>query len=666
MAHHPRKRNWYLFVASVLIITTLAVPLARVILPPIHRRVQLNQLSSPDAKIRAQGQIYLLRRALEPEVIEGAISRLNMEDDRAFLELAITLDQLGHWTRDRIPLDAWLRWLEAVAGDADDDERVRVMQLVAEMHANAGDARVQALFRRFTADQVAEVRYNALVCIAEMRGACLVQGDASGAAAYTKLMHSLTGDPSPQVARHAWLFLGLMKQSRLEPLTPAHLQVEEVAQALLWVAQQEHAQPSQAAIDALTSPDVSPQVRAMAAYTLGLSQQPAARDALIAFIDQGPKAVNDDNQVAFWRAILSLPLMPDAGDAPPSASPTSPPSVPSSAAASADPGRAALLRFLLQCTPADYENPSLRPLILACLFRERRLTVDLALKGSELVSIVDDPVAWLASIEGVPAALAQGRGQLVKTPPPAQVHDQIRLAYVRAMEKPAVADLLPLCLSESATVRDQACVIAAKRLSSEQVGELARILVKPVNLKGGPDQPVYRYDDGAKRSAAMLLGLTGEQPVLLRQMASDFGSLPGIIEIVQLGLWMQNQSIEGVPDMAARARQMLFRDDLPISTVLLALIHMKDPIGMEMLLIPRGDQNPRLLKLLDEERWWFVLEHYLPAQAPRLWVWADNELARFQLDLLRNWYVVNRHGDGGSSKSQSPNLKQMPSGKTEK
>jgi hypothetical protein len=628
MAHRPRKRNWYLLVASILIVTTISVPLAKLILPSVHRYLTLNQLTSPDPQTRAHAQTYFIRMAdRDPEVLQGAIARLNVEDRKVFMELVVTIDQAGKWTREIIPIDPWVRWLGHVAEDADAEERIRAAQLLADLHDHAAHAQIPLILSRLASDGDPAVRYNAMVCAAELSGAPDAGDNAS---TYQEIIYKF-GNDEPMIARHRWLFIGLMSGNAHVPFSQADLRNADIAEAALWAALRNGKDVPPAALAALNDATSPPRVRAMAAYALGLNGSPAAREALIAFIDQGPRAVTDDNQVAFWRAILSLPLAPRKGQPLPGAAPP----------AAEDAGYAALLRFLSSCRREDYENVSLRPLVLACLFRDRWLLVDAGIKKSDIITIADDPVAWLAQVEGVPRAVEQKRGAGMTIAPPPDAHEQVRMAILRAAVEPKSEDFLPLLLSEKSAVRDQACILAAGRLPTEQVAALVRRLMKPLD-KRDPFAPVYRYDDSAKRSAAILAGLTGVEADLLLRMAGDFEHRRGVIEIIQLGLWMQHQRIAGAPDMAARAAQLLYRDDLPASTVLLALLHRKSPAALDYLLTPRGDQNPRLLKLLDEDRWWFVLDHFLPQDAPRLWVWADNDLARFQLDLLRDWYVLNR------------------------
>src|SRR5690606_13564304 len=95
--------------------------------------------------------------------------------------------------------------------------------------------------------------------------------------------------------------------------------------------------------------------------------------------------------------------------------------------------------------------------------------------------------------------------------------------------------------------------------------------------------------------------------------------------------------------MELDAASLLLRDDLPRSTILLAMLHRDDPAALDHLLNPRGDVGPDVLDLLDRRRWWHVLRRYLPPDAPPLWLWADPELEDFQIDVLRCWWLLHRH-----------------------
>ena len=377
-------------------------------------------------------------------------------------------------------------------------------------------------------------------------------------------------------------------------------------------------------------------------------------------------AVTEANQLVYWRAILAIRLdtdsdVPDLKPQVPVRSAGAPPEVPAGQSAIRDPqssaesprpsspARAALLAFVRQCKLVDYhENVLIRPLILACVFRDRRLLTDAALKGSEIVLIADDALAWLANLEGVAVAVAEKRGEWAKAAPTKTMAPALALAAFRAMAEPKPDLLLPLLAHDEAVVRDQACIAAVQRLTKDEVAGLVRRLLQPPPkpIKGKDvdlDQPIFRYHDGAKISAAILSGLAGVEAELVDRTIEQFADRPRIGDMMKLGQWMRpGLARSPAPDYAAHAEKMLMLDDFPRSTILLAMLHVKHPTAMDSLLRPRAEANPLAIKLFDEERWWFVLEHFLPPDAPKLWVWADPQLARFQLDLLRDWYLLNR------------------------
>ena len=76
---------------------------------------------------------------------------------------------------------------------------------------------------------------------------------------------------------------------------------------------------------------------------------------------------------------------------------------------------------------------------------------------------------------------------------------------------------------------------------------------------------------------------------------------------------------------------------------LLALLHRHDPTALDYLLNPRGEPTVDLVELLVEYHWWRVLKRYLPNDAPPLSFSTSSDLRSFQVDVLRNWYLVNRH-----------------------
>jgi len=112
--------------------------------------------------------------------------------------------------------------------------------------------------------------------------------------------------------------------------------------------------------------------------------------------------------------------------------------------------------------------------------------------------------------------------------------------------------------------------------------------------------------------------------------------------MMRVGLWMR----EDGSDAEERLRELLKRSDLPRTTILMAMLHRGDLTAVDELLNPTGEPTDDLLTLLDKHRWWFVLSRFLPRDRagvpdpPPFWLWADRDLQRFQLDVLRNWWLL--------------------------
>src|SRR5690606_19610368 len=159
--------------------------------------------------------------------------------------------------------------------------------------------------------------------------------------------------------------------------------------------------------------------------------------------------------------------------------------------------------------------------------------------------------------------------------------------------------------SPESTLRDLACIVAADRFDQEQNSALVKSLL-------------WNYNDDAKCSGAILAGLTGVQRDLLTQKAED-EDIWTVQQIMHLGLWMQGAKRQ----VGESAAAMLSRDDLPQSSVLLAMLHQRQTQALDYLFAPRAAEPLPLLELLDHYRWSRVLYHFLPETAPPLWHWAD-------------------------------------------
>jgi hypothetical protein len=146
------------------------------------------------------------------------------------------------------------------------------------------------------------------------------------------------------------------------------------------------------------------------------------------------------------------------------------------------------------------------------------------------------------------------------------------------------------------------------------------------------------FNDRAKMSGAVTAGLTGVQSKLLSQKQRD-EDVWTVKQVHRLGLWMQGRW----PDGGALAGQLAANAQMPRTTVLLAMLHADRVAALDYLLNPRGQPPFDLIDLLARRRWWLVLRRYLPSTAPPFAIDAEQHVQRDQIDVLRNWYLVNRH-----------------------
>lgn len=185
--------------------------------------------------------------------------------------------------------------------------------------------------------------------------------------------------------------------------------------------------------------------------------------------------------------------------------------------------------------------------------------------------------------------------------------------------------ILALLFSKDAPLRDVGCVLAVRDLEQSDIADLISDLLRDSN-------------DGAKMSGAILAGMTGLHTDLLHQQIvnqTDWVTA----SVMKLGLWMHRDDMAGVVQPEA----LLAHGDVPRTTIILAMLHRRDAQGLEVLLNPRGEVPDDLAILLENYGWWRVLDRYLPEDAPRWQSGIDPAEQQSQIDLLRDWYLVNRH-----------------------
>ncbi|MEX0774768.1 MAG: hypothetical protein WD042_03530 [Phycisphaeraceae bacterium] len=635
MTRRTRLRfRWRLLAVSLvvtgLIAIVLAVPLSLLLMPHVQRWQTLGDLDSADPARHNKALNYVINLAArDPRVLRGAVAYLATPDDTRFFQLHTALDLAGVWRRKHIPDDAWLRHISLLLNDSDPEARIVGVQRLTELADLTGDDRLLKLLDHASRDSDDTARYNALFAIAELAGV------AADNRAYVNLIGRMGGDDVPQIARHAWLFIGLLAPTHTGFVADWRERPPEVACAILWAALRTNPDHPLPAIEALRDASVDPQVQRMAAYALAMSDTDAARAALWQTLLDGLQAKKPD-EILVQRLALALP----------------PPAAEAISAKSA--------YLIHQRWPlSDASEP--HPAVLAALHRagpwlaaHEQLEL---IGGSDLRSAAPQrPEDGDASLAQVPAAhplvrLALYEGLPIGAavlPIDKTMPDLLRIAAVAVTRDPEPDDLAPALASPVSTWRDWACLVAARRFTPQQNEHLiARLL-------GGVPGDSLHFSDHAKMSGAVLAGLTNLRPaasnphvpVDLLEDKARVEDMPLVREVMRMGLWMQGRPVADYgSEMAGRVRALLATGDAdaPRSTFLLGLLYMGDKTALEYLFTPLAEPRIDLVNSLGAERMWPVLAAALPADAPPFWLWADADLQAFQVEVLRDWYLLHRH-----------------------
>ena len=586
--------NWIPLATHVLI-TLVVIIMGLVVVPQWYTLVQINKLTASSMQDREEGLNFLIRNAGDDQrVLRKAVRCLDIPDTVNFLQIVNALDLAGQWRRPVIPDHTWLRWLGLASKDSVVESRDKTARALAKLTDLADDPQVVSLAKRLINDTSEEVRYQALITTAQLCNAA-IQRDA-----YKNLMVHATSDPSSEIARHAWIFLGWLKASgdiraKWRTVPPS------VARAMLWAWAKTNPQQLAPCLDAANDPTVNPTVQAMAVYCLSMGSPEQVAPTLNQKIKQSIEINNNvDSQLVAWRATLVLGAWGQEYSE------------------QADP----LHELLAACLNNPKSENGHEPILLSAIYSGLLQLNDQQRKIFSRTNTVATPVSSLvrlAWLEGLP--VGEHKIDINSDTP-----DMLRLATVAVTKDPQLDDLRPLFEHEVATIRDLACIVAKDRFTPQQ-------------LDGTVNSLLNNFNDNAKCSGAILAGLTGLQTPLLIKKARD-EDIWWVQQIIKLGMWMQGQ----FPEMEMLAPGLLTRDDLPSTTVLLSMLHRGHPHAWEYFFDPRSEPQIDLIELFDQHRWWLVFERDLPDRFRKdlkFWFWADPDLEAFQIDLIRSWYALH-------------------------
>jgi len=575
-------------ILSLLVVLTLAVPTAFVSFPHLYRWRMLQGLHSNDAAQLSRSVSWVAAHAEDrPAVLRGALAKLNTADDAHFTPIAQALRAAGKWDRPTVGDDAWLRWVGMLIEGGNDEARIAAAQHLAAMVDSARHEELADQLTKLADDESADVRINVLVAAAELAAVSNCEK------CVQPMIAGFTGDDNKEIARHAWIITGLLPwPAEVVPAAWADAP-PRVAEAALWAHARQQPEAIQPLREAFRDSQDDPR-RAAAVYALSHTDPTGNFKVHPVTLLIQPNA-DAEPTLALWRCMLGSP---DTG----------------------------LLRPWLEVVPRH--DDAWLPLRLALLYRLG--------DPSLLPADHSEPNAafeWLAVAEG-----QRPPGLLARIPDDAPL--LLRVAAAGREFGPSVQTLEPAYRSELPTLRDIACVRTLAGLPGSDPGAIEALT----------QSLLADYNDDAKKSGAILAGMTRTNLDLLRKRY-EAEDMPDVRVVMRLGLWMAGDGDILTP---AVARSLLGREDLGVgSNVLLAMLHrgLEDPAAareaLDYLLNPRGDPSIDLVELFDKFRWWYVMQAYLPRlfdePAPPFWLWADTELQRFQIDVLRDWYLIQRH-----------------------
>jgi hypothetical protein len=252
--------------------------------------------------------------------------------------------------------------------------------------------------------------------------------------------------------------------------------------------------------------------------------------------------------------------------------------------------------------------------------------------AAELYQAADDPQSYQGFIRGrlsdsEPVIVHHARifAYLTDTPdvdPPEWIEHLPESTAEPRYDRQAIDNLLR---SPEAALRDVGCVLAVRDLAPGDVDTMTIELLSDTTPE-------------ARMAGAILCGVTGRHAEELSQsIAKQTDWITATV--MRLGLWMQDRDT----GQAVNPLNLLARRDIPRTTLIFAMLHGDDPLALEALLNPQSEAPGDLARLLEDYGWWRVLDRYLPEDAPRWRHGTGTELQQLQIDLLRDWYLVNRH-----------------------
>lgn len=559
-------------------------------------------------------------------VSEDLLNSLQPKDDAELLQVVALLDTRLLWSRRWAPLDLWVRWLGVLAQSESELTQFNTAKRLGELHEAADDPRVVSALGKLAQSKFDTIRNTALNVVA---GYAAIAKDPTD---YEQIIFTLGKDANKTIARRSWMIVG-----HLNPRSGFAVNWRDadpsLAEAMLWSAVKTNPENDKPALNALKTEGYEA-AGAMALNEWRRPQIPVS-DADLLF-QKLIEDVTEQDMLSAWRSILAskdymnaeasvirdygyMPIQNDkflplylagswvrAGDAP--------------EYESAEPYSEALLAAFLE---GLYDHGGNDPGIRQNLVSEqswppfvRLLAACHGTKGGDLDQLVSEiPLREPVLLDLFTLALTHADNEtidrFIRSSHPEMV-TMAALASVMKGYQPQLIDGVYAALQKNPNLD----IEALRTMSDEELASLGltRIDALPVLAEAAEAAP-----PSANRATEA--------------------------KLLKLAMWIRGDLGE---DFTPTAEAMLFDDEVPTSTVLMCLLHMKRPAALDYLFGDLATSRPDLHQLFIQKRYWHVFRRFVNTSDLTLWLWGDPDAQAFQLEAMKLWYAVNRWKiDGG-------------------
>ncbi|WP_432800229.1 hypothetical protein [Poriferisphaera sp. WC338] len=595
------RRGYKRVVLIYVILIATIVPTVALVLPWWSHRNQLAAIQSNDHHIRQQALNGLIDSLNGDEIKRDKISRdifgtLEYANDAGILQTAEMLNGAMIWEREKVPMNIWLRWLEAISKQDDPSGKLLVCEEVRKLEGTYDSKRVLNMLlaiessldeAKHGAGNLETIQRQILFSLAFLNNRL----DAKSRVVSHNTIKNFSQSGSDAVQRHAWILRGLLglidEYDRFDPNTKPSLGASE---AKLWAMMQIKKPQENDLVRTLHDKSY----RTLAIYPLHQSKQERTQQAILNLLELEREKIEVDDQVAIWRAILSSP-QPNIHRKPLSRNEFA------LAIHAEEPGddafqyplvTAASYRFGIGHTQTRPENDPFGSL------------VKLAVVES---NAHEKKVTW-APFDGEPPLLKIISMRYAVYPQPEYFYEALR------------SDQTPIvCL---------AAHIAATTLNTDQLIKLRKKLVEDNDTRSNI----------ALCTLHITTGLLQDDINDISEATTDWT----LKQTAKIAKWMTDHRIQE----NFHPTTLLNHSQFDNAIVWLAMLYMDDENranAIRMMFDPVQQERESLTILLDQQRWIHLLNDFASNRMQPFWVWADPSLQQFQLEILTNQAMLE-HG----------------------